>query len=70
MRGAGAIEAGARRGNGLPPASAPGEFDDYRLLLELAGDLRQWRARNPVFRRALDHTADELVRLAARGGAG
>ena len=39
------------------------------MLLELAASLHQWPARNPVCRKALDHAADDLVRMARETGA-
>ena len=35
------------------------------MLLELAGDLQSWPARNVVFEKALDRAAQELARMAS-----
>jgi hypothetical protein len=56
----------------LAPDQAPerepalGTPDHERLmLLELAGDLQSWPARNVVFEKALDRAAQELARMAS-----
>lgn len=36
------------------------------MLLELATDLKNWPARNPVFRTALDRAAQDLVTMASQ----
>ncbi len=48
----------------LPQDLEPPDDDDRSLLLELASDLQSWTAQNPVFRQALDRTAQRLTELA------
>ena len=40
-------------------------FHERVMLLELATDLKNWPARNLVFRTALDRAAEDLVTMAS-----
>ena len=50
------------------PAIGPATHERL-MLLELAGDLQSWPARNAVFKKALDHAAQELARMASETAA-